>query len=1191
MKKNNKFLTIIGASEHNLKNISLRIPIGSITCVNGISGSGKSTLVNSVIAKEAFRQEKLAQKNKDDYYKLVRPDFESVKDLPNVLIVNQKPLLHLEKSTVATASGLGDLLRGAFLREGIIECQCGSIVDNKVSYETLEKVIKLHTENDNLKIFVDYVGGTTLNKNHFSNYMREHGFHHFQIDGKKKQYSINNINSLKEGARYKIQCVALSLNDLAQKKIPTDRISIYVKDELILDFTYQTFCPLCLKEHQKKSLSLFTTSRLSDKSGCCKICSGLGKTQVINSDHLLIRSNSLDSHFLNIPFENGQYKSLGIYKSSFSKIIKKYGFKSSTPYEDLSDDTQKELNDLIKRKLINRCGKIGLEDLLIESECLSCCGTGFNYKARAVKIDGRNISEILSLTIEDAVPVLKNLKLNNILEALADLSLGHLALRRSTDTLSGGELQRVKLVQAISSGLTNSLIIIDEPSSGLSFSDVDKLFHLLTRLRDEGNTVLIVDHSEHIINKSDYSLYLGPGSGPSGGDIIERVNQIVTEDELSTESVDNEAWENKYLILFPVTHNNVLNQRVVIPLGAITAVVGDSGSGKSSLIQGVIECISNSASERKNSDLISKIVLLNQKPIRASKRSSVLTFLGLSDELRKIFSQSSPAKLFALDSSYFTSNSLNGACSHCEGDGEIDGSVCYSCGGARFKSIVLSVTVNDLNILDILDKPAFEVMDLELPPIIQKGCRILAELGLGHLGLGRVLTDVSGGEAQRLKLAKFLIENEKTIASVSQHLMIILDEPCRGLSTKDSKFILGVFKQLAQTNNTVVVIEHNPYVISQTDYVIQLGPGVGALGGKIIFSGPTEKFKTETCLAANDSPKSILGISSLACCLSEEDKHFALIKDYSLNHEIVSNRQIKFFPSKIDLISFAEKNAEDGLYYFNPFCNDFFLSKTVPNSLIKKRFSELLKFGLEHAYIAGNLISLQTAHKSINQTNIWYAYVPSDDSALAYSLGGGWLSLKQKDGSFLNIATRLVDIEGRVVGTRSITAKTFNTFYNGCDICLGTGNLFFYDDFIGDPTKSVIDVEFYKKELQKYFKKHLSFKIKESVALFKSEGLLDLSKPFDSLGSNEKLIAFFGLPNFSFIKKNGRQDALSDRIDWIGLISIFNQHAKKIDRDIGFKLGTERQLIECPECNGSKFKKEVSYYLINGKAIYEQVMN
>lgn len=1191
MIKNDKFLTIIGASEHNLKNISLKIPIGSITCVNGISGSGKSTLVNGIIAKEAFRREKLAEKHKDVYYKLVRPDFASITDLPNVLIVNQKPLLHLESSTVATASGLGDLLRGAFLREGVIECQCGSIVDNKVSYETLEKAIKLYTEGDNLKIFVEYVGGQPLNKIHFSNYMHKHGFCHFQIDNKKKQYSTTDIDSLKEGGRYKIRFAALSLNDLAQKKIPTDRISVYVEDELMLDFAYQIFCPSCLREHQKKSLSLFTTSRLSVKSGCCEPCSGLGKTQVINNDHLIIRSNSLDDNFLNISLEDGRYKSIGIYKSSFSKIIKKHGSKGSTPYADLADATQKEINDLIKEKLISKRGDIELENFLVENECSSCCGTGFNYKARAVRVDGRNISETLSMTVKEAVSVLKDQKLNPVLEALADLSLGHLALGRSTDTLSGGELQRIKLVKAISSGLTDSLIIIDEPSSGLSLGDVDKLFRLLTRLRDEGNTVLIVDHSEHIINKSDYSLHLGPRSGPSGGNIVERVHQIAAVEEFSTEGTYSNAWGDKRITLFPVNHNNIVNQRVVIPLGAITAVVGDSGSGKSSLIQGVIECIKlNSASECENSDVVSEIVLLNQKSIRASKRSSVLTFLGLSDELRKTFSQSSSAKTLGLDSSYFTSNGINGACSHCEGNGEIDGVVCYSCGGSRFKSIVLSATINDLNILEILNKPAVEVIDLELPPIINKGCRILAELGLGHLGLGRVLTDISGGEAQRLKLAKFLIENEKSIVASSQHLMIILDEPCRGLSTKDSKFILGVFRKLALNNNTVIVVEHNPYVISQSDYVIQLGPGVGALGGKIIFSGSTDEFKADIRLIANDSPKSILGISSLGTCSSEEDKHFALIRDYSLNYKIVGNGQVKTFASKKVLISFAEKNTEDGLYYFNPFCNDFFLSKTVPNSIIKERLSELLKFGLEHVCVRGNLISVKTAYKYINQENVWHVYVPSDDPDLAYSLGGGWLALKQRDG-FLNTATRLVDIENRVVGTRSITAKTFNTFYNGCDTCLGAGSLFFHDDFIADADKSVTDVAFYKKELQGYFKKHLSFKIKEAVTLFKSEGLLDLSKSFKSLGTYEQSIALFGLPNFSFIKKKGRKDALSDRVEWIGLIPIFNLHAEKIVRDTSFKLGAGKRLVECPECTGSKFKKEVSYYRINGRAIYEQTVN
>lgn len=1188
MEKSDFFLTIIEAYENNLKDISFKIPTHSITCVNGMSGSGKSSLVNGIIAKESFRRKKLYENNKSDYFKLVRPNYKSIYNLPNVLIVNQKPLSHLENSTVATASGLNDILRAAFLKEGIIECECGSIVDNEISYETIQKTIKQNFKSKSLIFFVDYVGGQSFNKNHLTHYMRDNGFTHFQLDNKKKKYTTKDIEHLRDGEKYRIRFVAPNLHDLEQRKIPTDRLSMYIEDDLQLDFSYQVFCHSCLKEYQKKSLSLFTTSRLSDRSGCCTSCCGIGKTTFIDYDNLIISHNSLESNFLRIPIEDEQYKILGIYKSSFKKILTKHGFKNTTPYFSLSNAAKNDIRDLIKEKLISRRSNRDVENLISDETCHNCHGTGFNYKSRAVKIDGKNISEIYSLTAGEAATVFRDPKSSLVLQALEDLSLDHLSLGRTTDTLSGGELQRIKLVRAISCGLNDSLIVIDEPSSGLSVDDVEKLFRLLSKLRDEGNTVLIVDHSEHIISKSDYSLSLGPGSGPNGGSIVEYINQNNTNEYFISEDVDKNKCERKNIVLFPVNHNNVVNQRVIIPLNAITAVVGNSGSGKSSLIHGVIKCIEEkSALENHNVELISEIVLLNQKHIRANKRSSVLTFLGLSDELRKTFSQSTSAKALALDSSYFTSNGANGACVHCCGEGEISEVICSSCGGSKFKNIVLSVTVEDFNIVEILNMPILQLVSLELPLLIIKACKILIDLGLGHLGLGRVLTEVSGGEAQRLKLVKFLIENEKSISSPNQHLIIILDEPCRGLSTKDSKLILGVFRTLTKDNNTVILVEHNPFVISQVDHIIQMGPGVGNLGGKITFNGSPNEFANDIRHDTSKSPEIIHQISSSDTFISDEDERFSIIRDYSEKFEILTSSEVVNFSNKNDLISFAIQSSDDGIFYFNPFCNDFYIADMVPNSIIKERLTEVIKFGVENIIISGRCFSLKIAYKYINNNNIWNVLIPSRDLDLAYSLGAGWLAIK-KDNKFIHISNRLVDISSKVIGSRAITSKTFNTFYNGCNTCLSIGSLSFYDDFINDPSSPLTDVQFYNEGIQAYFKKHLFFKIKEAASFFKSEGLIDLSKPFNSLDTHENLAAFFGLPNFSFLKKNGRQDALSDRITWKGLISIFDLHAEKIEKETGIRIGQNRQLLKCPTCLGSRFKKEVHYYKLNGKSIFEK---
>ncbi|MBL4833136.1 MAG: hypothetical protein JKY26_04090 [Pseudomonas sp.] len=1188
MKNVSEYIEVIGASENNLRNISLKIPLGSITCVSGISGSGKSTLVNGVIAKEADRRRRLARAPESSYYSLVRPDFRSIDNLPPVLVVNQKPLLHLQSSSVATASGLGDFLRNAFVRDGVIHCDCGNIVDNNVSYDTLEAILT------NLPqpqcIVVNYFRGKEFSKKGLNKYMADNGYYHFYIEGKQKRYSLDDISMLRDGEKHKLYLEITEVHELRRKKVASNRVSIRFHGGDVLDFAHKTFCPACLKEYQVKSLSLFTTSKLSELNGSCEACSGSGKIQRVNWQLLLLPDQTLEENFLTFPVESGRYKAIGIYKSNLAKIIKSNKSKVSLPYKELSEKTKNEIESLLTAQLTNKKDTSDLTAYIKEDVCESCGGSGFNYKARSVTLEGRSFSQTLSLTIDDAIKAIKDPTLFDVLQALSDLSLGHLSLVRPTDTLSGGELQRLKLVRAISSQISGSLIIIDEPSSGLSFRDVQNLFHLMERLRDQGNTVLIVDHSEYIISKSDYSLHLGPGSGSAGGRIVEREIKALSSGVLAAPvSPSVGCSPGKMLVLYPVRHNNVVDQRVMIPFGSITAVVGNSGSGKSSLIQGVLNSLAaDSLLESENSELISDAIVLDQKPIRTNKRSSVLTFLGLSIVLRKAYSDSITARVLGLDPTYFTTNGPNGACQYCKGEGEIDEVTCFSCGGARFSELSLSATFCDLDISEFLMRPAVELLDLDLPVLVRRGCEIMVELGLGHLGLGRSLTDISGGEAQRLKMGKFLIENERKIASSSEHILLVLDEPCRGLSTKDTRYVLSLFRRLANCNNSLVIVEHNPFFISQADFVIEVGPGVGVSGGTITYSGPASAYRMKLGDKEQATSRKLLGFSPALVELTGEDRMFSLIKKFSENYEVCKTNSFVFLRSKEELLSFVGKASCDGMYLFNPFCNDFFISPLVSRTTIQERVSEIAKFDIANAYVAGVPHSLKSVSKHINNDNVWDVYFSCHDSLLAYTLGGGWVTVNTA-GGYLSAATRVVDAKSKVVGSRSVTSKTFNLFYNGCLTCSGTGEVSFFDSFIENPEKSVIELDFYKKEFHSYLKKNLMFRLRESVALFKLEGLVDLTQSFSSLDSSSKTAAFYGLHGLSFIKKNGRKDALSDRIEWIGLLPTFAMHAKKMGEESGSDILLGRESRECPVCRGSRFRRELSYYQVNGKTIHEEL--
>ncbi len=1186
MKSSDECLTLIGANENNLRGISLKIPLRAITCVSGVSGSGKSTLVDGVIAKEAYRRDRLAKNPVTSYYSLVRPDFGSIDKLPPVLVVNQKPLLHLQNSSVATASGLADILRNAFVRDGVIHCDCGTLVDNNVSYQTLEAILGSFPQSQ--RLVVSYLRGKEFSRKSLEKYMCDNGYYHFYMEGTKKRCSLNDIDALRDGERYKIYLEIAGLQDLLAKGVATNRVSLRSDEGNVFDFARQTFCPTCLKEHQVKSLSLFTTSKLSELNGSCEACSGSGKYQEINWELLLRPDQSLEANFLTFPVEGGSYRALGMYQSSLAKILRRNKSKASVPYRELSEKAKNEIKALLTNQLLSKKGVADLAAFINEGVCQSCVGSGFNYKARSVTLEGRTFSETLSLTIDDAIKAIKDPKLSDVLHALSDLSLGHLSLARPTDTLSGGELQRLKLVRAISAQITGSLIIVDEPSSGLSVRDVENLFRLMTRLRDQGNTVLIVDHSEYMISHSDYSLHLGPGSGISGGNIVERESTGLQSATLANATFPSaDCGPVKKLVLYPVRHNNVVDQRVVIPLSCITAVVGNSGSGKSSLIQGVLNSLAaDSLMVSENSGLISEAVVLDQSPVRTNKRSSVLTFLGISTVVRKAYSESMLGRLLGLDSTYFTANGPNGACRYCKGEGEIDEVICFSCGGARFNDVSLSATVCDLDISQFLTKPAAKLLDLDLPLLVGHSCNILVELGLGHLSLGRSLTSISGGEVQRLKMAKFLIENEKKIASSSEHLLLVLDEPCRGLSTKDTQYVLSLLRRLIGCNNSIIIVEHNPYLIAQADFVIEVGPGVGKSGGMITYSGPANGYPLTLRDGENARSRKLIGFSPAPVEFKGEDRVFSLIRKFSDDYEVCKIDRFIFLRDKENLIDFVEEHSSDGLFFFNPFCNDFFVSPLVSRTSIKERIAELSKFAIEGGYIAGVPHSLKSISKKITNDNVWDVRFSCRDSSLAYTLGGGWLGLNTDIG-YTNAGTRIVDVQGKVVGSRSVTSKTFNLFYSGCSACSGTGKVVFFDSFIEEPTKSVIDLDFYKKDLRTYVKKNLMFKLKESVALFKAEGIIDFTQGFASLDISSRAKLLYGLEGLSFIKKNGRKDALSDRVEWIGLLPTLAAHSKKIAEESGVDVQFGQVMHECPVCLGSRFRKELSYYQVDGKTIYE----
>lgn len=1207
MGSSNDFIYIYGAKENNLNNISFSIPKNKITCVSGVSGSGKSSLVNGVIAGEAFRRERMKSAKNNYYYALVRPKFDAIKNLPQVLLVNQKPLMHSVNSSVATASGINELLRNFFLKNGVIKCQCGSVVDDDVSYNTVIKLLKKLPENQKKAIFVKYAVDKNFNKDIFIKYARKNNFSFFYIDGKVRKFAVDDVYKIKNDNFRDILIKIDSVEELIAKNILSSKIVVKVEEQIFFDFSHQTFCPICHNEYQKKSPSLFTTSKLSEKNGCCDDCLGFGKKHKFNFTELIIKENSFDDDFIRLPCSGEVYSAINLYKSSIKRILKSAGCSNSVPYCELPVGVQEEVCVLIKEKLIKRKENELLREFVLEELCILCDGTGFNYKARAVKVFGnKSISDILAQKINEVVSSLVDPAINDILVSLDNLSIGHLQLSRLTDTLSGGELQRVKLARAIALELKDYLLILDEPSSGLSAGDVQNLFKLLSKIKNKGNSILIVDHSELIINLSDFNINLGPKSGSSGGCIT------AYSDDVSADGFGDfvDILSPQELLLSPINFNNIKDLRVAIPLGVVTVVVGNSGSGKSSLIQGIDEAIkANSLLERKNLHVVHKMIILGQRQIKANKRSSILTFIDIGDDIRDIYASLPVSKMLQLTAGDFTYNSVGG-CQYCSGDGVIDGIKCFSCSGKRFKNSTLSVHLGgsegqdelniDLNIHEFLNLPIDNILKICLKTNasskITDACELMIKLGLGHLNFGRSMTEISGGESQRLKLAKFILSNNSDIFEKSKHILIALDEPFRGLDKKNARDVYNFIKQMTLHNNTFIIVEHNNFIIDKADFVIEIGPGVGDAGGKVMFYGACCDYKMEYAFSVKNVINRIGGISVPLNVCSKEDLYFIDTELFSKNYTISNESEVSYFKSKQELIDSAKNVSNDGLFYFNPFCDNLFLVGIVSRSDIKLKLLEFSKLGFGLVLIDGEHVKIGGAHKLINNYNIWDVFMATPDPALAYSFGGGWIALaheqKNKNSfkSWMHFSTRLVDIKEKIIGSREVAAETFNLYFNRCGFCDGRGVNKLFNFFIKNEEISIMNIEFYIENLRAHIKKHLLIKIKEAVNLFKSEGLIDLSRPFVELDQREKNVCFFGLPGFSFIKKNGRKNALSDVVEWRGLIKIMMEHMdalSAIDGNFAVQMTAVSNDVVCYSCGGTRFNKEIDYYKVRGKSIFE----
>lgn len=908
------YIHIKGARLHNLKNIELKIPRNKLVVITGVSGSGKSTLAFDTLYAEGQRRyvESLSSYARQFLGRINKPEVDFIKGIPPAIAIEQKVNTRNPRSTVGTSTEVYDFLKLLYARVGktispisgneVKKNDVSDVVDYMLSYPEGTRVLVLtsfHAHHD--REFEQEIG-----------LLFQQGFTRLELNG--ELLKIDSSDTLEKV--YKKE---------DQLNLVIDRISVQHDDDTISRMSdsvqsafneghgiaiikiltenttvTQTFShrfDLDGIEFEEPTTDLFS---FNNPIGACQRCEGYGKVIGIDED-LVVPNKMLSVYDDAIICWRGE--KMVEWKTDLIENAYKFKFPIHKPFYELSDEHKdllwtgnnyfKGINQFfqyLEEKSYKIQNRVMIARYRGKTVCPDCKGSRLKKEASYVKINGKSLQELVLIPISD----LKNLfnqmvftaheekiaqrllkEINNRLDFLCNVGLGYLTLNRLSSTLSGGESQRINLATSLGSGLVGSLYILDEPSIGLHSRDTQQLIGVLIKLRDLGNTVVVVEHDEEIIRAADMVIDIGPLAGTNGGEVIFCGNQeALKNDTLSLTGnylsgkktivlpLHRRKWNN-YIMLTGARENNLKNIDVQIPLNAMTVITGVSGSGKSTLVKQVFYPAlakqfgaygeQTGKHDKLNGDiqLINAIEFVDQNPIGKSSRSNPVTYLKAYDEIRTLFAQQQGSKILGLKPSHFSFNVDGGRCDECQGEGQIKVEMqfmadiyleCESCNGKRFKEDVLDVKYKEKSIHDILEMTVDEAIVFfnksndSTEKKIVKRLKPLQDVGLGYVHLGQSSSTLSGGESQRVKLASFLVK-EKT-----EHTFFIFDEPTTGLHFHDINTLLKSFNALLERGHTILIVEHNMEIIKSADWVIDLGPEGGDKGGHIVKIGTPEEI-------------------------------------------------------------------------------------------------------------------------------------------------------------------------------------------------------------------------------------------------------------------------------------------------------------------------------------------------------------
>ena len=922
-----KYIKIRKASEHNLKGIDIDIPRDEFVVLTGLSGSGKSSLAFDTIYAEGQRRymESLSSYARQFLGLMEKPDVEKIEGLPPAISIDQKSTNRNPRSTVGTVTEIYDYFRLLYARVGIPHCpKCGKEIKRQTVDQICDEIMKLE-KGTRLQLLAPVVRGRKGEHIKVLESARKSGYVRVVVDG--HIYELSEDIKLEKNKKHDIEIMVdrLVVREGIEKRL-TDSIENVMRLSdglLIVDIPgkeqirfSQSFscadCGVSIDEIEPRTFSF------NNPFGACEVCHGIGYKMEF-AEELMIPDPSL-SITDGALVVNGWQSVTN--KTSYARCVldalaKEYGFDLDTPYQDLPENIRHMLmhgtdgrsvqvhyrgqrgvgvydvvfEGIIKnverryRETASESTKKEYESFMRITPCKACKGKRLRPEALAVTVGDKNIAQITELSIIELKNYLDNLELTKnqlnigrvVLKEikarvgfLVEVGLEYLSLSRYTASLSGGEAQRIRLATQIGSGLVGVAYILDEPSIGLHQRDNDKLLGALMKLKDLGNTLIVVEHDEDTMRAADYLIDIGPGAGSHGGKVmasgtpkqVARSAKSLTGQYLSGKKYvpipkERRKGNGHVLELFGACENNLKNIDVSFPLGKFIAVTGVSGSGKSTLVNMILKkalaAKLNHSTEKPGrfkkligTEYLEKVICIDQSPIGRTPRSNPATYTGVFDDVRDLFAKTNQAKVRGYGKGRFSFNVKGGRCESCKGDGIIKIEMnflpdvyvpCEVCHGARYNSETLEIEYKGKNISEVLNMTVEEALEFFAAiPKIKRKLQTIADVGLGYVTLGQPATTLSGGEAQRMKLASELHRksNGKTF--------YILDEPTTGLHTDDIKRLLEVLQRLVDKGNTVLVIEHNLDVIKSADHLIDLGPEGGEGGGTIIGCGTPEEL-------------------------------------------------------------------------------------------------------------------------------------------------------------------------------------------------------------------------------------------------------------------------------------------------------------------------------------------------------------